>query len=69
MSTTALGPQLRTSDRCDRCGAQAYVRANLVSGAGILLFCAHHAREHLPKLKDIANIWDERDLLDDFTQP
>jgi hypothetical protein len=41
----------------------------LVSGAGILLFCAHHAREHLPKLEGIANIWDERDLLEDFAQP
>lgn len=63
MSTSAI-PQLNATDRCDRCGAQAYVRANLVSGAGILLFCAHHGREYLPKLKDIANIWDESDVLE-----
>lgn len=31
-------------DRCDRCGAQAYVRA--VYTRADLLFCAHHAREH-----------------------
>ena len=32
--------QLNSSDRCDACGAQAYV---YVSGvAGDLLFCAHH---------------------------
>lgn len=32
--------ELGVSDRCDRCGAQAYV---LVSGlTGELMFCAHH---------------------------
>lgn len=32
--------ELGVSDRCDRCGAQAYV---LVCGStGDLLFCAHH---------------------------
>jgi hypothetical protein len=35
-------------DRCDRCGAQAYVRA--VLAAGELLFCAHHGREYGEKL-------------------
>lgn len=34
---------LTTQDRCDACGAQAYVRATL--SAGSLLFCAHHARK------------------------
>lgn len=36
---------LTAQDRCDRCGAQAYLRVELVSGSE-LLFCAHHAREH-----------------------
>jgi len=36
---------LNSLDRCDRCGAQAYVRAILVSG-GELLFCSHHAKEY-----------------------
>lgn len=35
---------LTAADRCDRCGAQAYVRVTL--SAGELLFCAHHARQH-----------------------
>ncbi len=32
--------QLNASDRCDSCGAQAYVWVTGVSGD--LLFCAHH---------------------------
>ena len=35
---------LTAADRCDRCGAQAYVRA--VLKAGSLDFCQHHWREH-----------------------
>ncbi len=63
--TTALAPELTVADRCDRCGAQAYIRARLVSG-GELLFCAHHGREHLPALKDKAlDIRDETDRLND----
>ena len=51
--TTALAPELTATDRCDRCGAQAYIRARLVSG-GELLFCAHHGRQHLAALQDKA---------------
>jgi 4-hydroxyphenylpyruvate dioxygenase-like putative hemolysin len=36
-------------DRCDRCGARAYVRALLANGE--LLFCAHHARQAGPSLR------------------
>ena len=50
---TALAPDITAADRCDRCGAQAYVRAKLSSGHA-LLFCAHHGREHLPKLRGVA---------------
>ena len=61
--TTALAPTLTAADRCDRCGAQAYVRARLSSG-GELLFCGHHGREHLPKLQDLAtHIEDQTDRL------
>ena len=61
--TTALAPTLTAADRCDRCGARAYVRACLISG-GELLFCAHHGREHLPKLQDLTtDIQDETDRL------
>lgn len=53
--TTAVAPSspLTAADRCDRCGAQAYLRVELQTG-GELLFCAHHAREHGDKLKKIA---------------
>ena len=64
---TALAPSspLTAADRCDRCGAQAYLRVELQSG-GELLFCAHHAREHGDKLKQIAvKLVDETDKLTD----
>ncbi len=63
--TTAVAPgaALTAADRCDRCGAQAYLRVELVSG-GELLFCAHHAREHEDKLRQVAaSIQDETDRL------
>lgn len=46
---------LTALDRCDSCGAQAYVRATL--NGSELLFCAHHARAHEDKLKPIADHW------------
>lgn len=58
---TAVAPRtpLTALDRCDRCGAQAYLRVEL-SGGGELLFCAHHAREHGDRLREIAaDIHDE----------
>ena len=62
--TTAVAPSpLTASDRCDRCGAQAYLRVHLASGSE-LLFCAHHAREHGDKLKKVAvNVHDETSKL------
>ena len=57
--TTALAPNdeaLTAADRCDRCGAQAYVRANLVTG-GELLFCAHHAAEHRTALEEAGAVF------------
>lgn len=51
---TATAP-LTALDRCDSCGAQAYVRA-VISGSE-LLFCAHHARAHESKLKTVAESW------------
>ena len=54
---------LSVADRCDRCGAQAYLRVELGKGAE-LLFCAHHAREHGDRLREVAaNIHDETDRL------
>lgn len=54
--STATAPSatpLTAVDRCDRCGAQAYLRVQLQAG-GELLFCAHHAREHGDKLREVA---------------
>ena len=66
--TTAVAPgsaALSAADRCDRCGAQAYLKVELLSG-GELLFCAHHAREHGDKLREIAaHVTDETDKLGD----
>ena len=54
---------LTAADRCDRCGARAYVRVILASG-GELLFCAHHARQHQDSLRAVAaDIQDETDEL------
>ena len=48
-------PMLSALDRCDYCGAQAYVKATLASGE--LLFCAHHATEFKEKLQPVALEW------------
>ncbi|MCL3862186.1 hypothetical protein [Actinotalea sp. K2] len=61
MTTTTTSP-LTAADRCDRCGAQAYVRVVLANGE--LLFCAHHARAHAPAFTDVATlVQDETDRL------
>ncbi len=64
MSATYIeGSALTASDRCDRCGAQAYLRVTLTSG-GELLFCAHHGRAHQNKLRQVAlSIHDETDRI------
>ena len=58
---TAIAPQpaaLTAGDRCDRCGAQAYLRVELQTGGD--RSGAHHAREHGDKLRTIAaNVHDE----------
>lgn len=61
VTTTTLAP-LTAADRCDRCGAQAYVRVVLPTGD--LFFCGHHARKHAPAFADVAlHIQDETDRL------
>ena len=58
-----LAGALTARDRCDRCGAQAYVWALLPNGLE-LLFCAHHNRQHSSALTKIAvGIHDESDRL------
>ena len=63
--TGAMAPSrpLTAMDLCDRCGAQAYVRA-VLPGSGELFFCAHHWRRHADVLGKIATeIQDETDRL------
>jgi hypothetical protein len=59
VTATLTTDTLTAADRCDRCGAQAYLRVVLNSG-GELLFCAHHGRAHGDKLREVAvDITDE----------
>ena len=63
--TAALASSLTAADRCDRCGAQAYVRVTLTGGAE-LLFCAHHGRIHSDALRWVAtDVQDESEWLSD----
>lgn len=67
-AATAEKSTLTAADRCDRCGAQAYVQAVLASG-GKLLFCAHHARAVEEQLRPQTIEWqDETARLHEDTQ-
>ena len=60
------------TDRCDRCGAQAYTGWWKAEGKGELMFCAHHTRPHEDALtlKGWRLLIDDRDaLLDSVRQP
>ena len=64
-TTTQVQSTLTATDRCDRCGAQAYIRVILTAG-GDLLFCSHHYNEHADKLRpQAAEIIDETHKLQD----
>ncbi len=57
-------PQLTALDRCDSCGAQAYVRVTMATGE--LYFCAHHGTRFKEKLSGTALAWhDESSRLQD----
>ena len=65
VTTTIAANPLTATDRCDRCGAQAYVRATMESGFDLLL-CGHHFRENEARLREIAKaIHDETERLDE----
>ena len=54
--------QLKVIDRCDQCGAQAFVIVKLL--AGELMFCGHHYHKNKDKLNNEAyEIIDERDSI------
>ena len=61
-TATPVAPTLTAADRCDRCGAQAFVRVVLSSGD--LLFCGHHAKAYEVGLREKAVDWvDETSVL------
>lgn len=65
MTPTIDARELTALDRCDRCGAQAYVRIVLGSGSE-LLFCGHHWHDNEARLREIAvSIQDETNRLAD----
>lgn len=50
-------PALTAADRCDICGAQAFIRVVLATGD--LVFCGHHGTANKEKLKPIAITWQD----------
>ena len=62
MTETLNEPVLKIDDRCDRCGAQAFV---LVKGiTGELMFCGHHFANFEDNLTKFSyEIVDERDRI------
>lgn len=64
MSATATPPAktLTIFDRCDKCGAQAWIRATLAEplpngSVGRLYFCAHHSRQVSSSLRPKCVHW------------
>jgi hypothetical protein len=53
MTPTLDATPLSALDRCDRCGAQAYVRT-VLNGGSELLFCSHHWHENQERLRELA---------------
>jgi hypothetical protein len=61
-NTDSTDIDLSVSDRCDSCGAQAYVYCKGLEGE--LYFCGHHYAQHSNKLGDWAfTIIDQRDRI------
>jgi hypothetical protein len=58
---------LTGNDRCDSCGAQAYVRVTIPSGQ--LLFCGHHAAKHKESLIGQAITWHDETFRLNPAQP
>ena len=57
-TATAEAPvthRLTALDRCDACGARAYIAAQV--GDSELLYCAHHGRKFEEKLRAVATDW------------
>jgi hypothetical protein len=57
METSSV-PTLTASDRCDICGAQAFIRVKLENGE--LMFCGHHGNANKEKLQPIMIDWHDQ---------
>jgi len=56
-----LSDTLNNADRCDQCGAQAFVWVNMPDSKAGLLFCGHHYARNEAGLRGVAiDIVDER---------
>ncbi len=56
-----LSDVLNNADRCDSCGAQAFVWVNMPNSQSGLLSCSHHFNKYEVKLRELAiDIFDER---------
>lgn len=56
--------QLQAADRCDKCGAQAFVIAKF--GAGQLMFCGHHFTQYEIMIREQSyEIVDEREYINE----
>ena len=64
----ATRPRLTGGDRCDRCGAQAYLRV-VLGGGGQLLFCRHHFGRHESALRQTAVFIDDESEGLDLSTP
>lgn len=49
-----LSNALTNADRCDQCGAQAFVWVNMPNSQSGLLFCRHHFLKNEDKLREYA---------------
>lgn len=49
---TVTAPPLNATHRCDACGAQAYVRVDLLATARQLLFCGNHWGKVKPAMQE-----------------
>jgi hypothetical protein len=53
--------ELTSADRCDGCGAQAWVRVWVHADAlHELLLCGHHFHQHEARLGTLGSVWDDQ---------
>ena len=54
----------RMTDRCDRCGAEAFIVASIEES--VLLFCGHHGAKHMTALESAGwSVEDHRHLINE----